>query len=383
VKILHVTADFAPKWGGVYQVVASLAKELQKNSEVSIFATYREHMNQSEAIPGVRHFYLETSSKYQFSFAIKKQLEELIPEYDLIHIHGLWQFPLSYSATVARAKKIPYVYHIHGMLDPWALSFHPVRKKVYSAIWERKNLNGAAKIICLTENEEKYVRKFGVASPTVVIPNGIERSFADHLPAKKQFSEKHPEFLGKYLVLFLGRIHPKKGIELLIRALQKLSQLPAKIHLIIAGPEEDKAYTQNLKTLVSSLQLEKNITFFGEVYGESKKELLIGADLFVLPSHDEAFSISILEAMVCNLPVVVTKNCNFPEVERFQAGFVIPHNLDHLVDVMSNIIVDEKAQTQMGANGRKLVLANYHWDAIALRLLQAYRQVLDKQLKNK
>ena len=269
------------------------------------------------------------------------------------------------------------------MLDPWASQHHAFRKMIYANCWEKKNLNGADTVICVSTKEGEIIRKFGVSVPIAVIPNGIDRSQADNLPPKARFLSKHPEFRGKFITLFLGRIHPKKGVDLLIRAFHKLFQPPAHTHLIIAGPEEHASYVGSLKQLVISLNIAHGVTFLGPIFGEEKKELLTGCDLFVLPSHDEGFSIAVLEAMACALPVIVTENCNFPEVERFQAGYVVPHDLDKLVLAMSRVAVDEKKSTQMGVNGRKLVLGSYQWDAIALRMLQIYRQIIEKRSAKK
>ncbi len=375
-KILHVMTGLDPKWGGVYRVLLGLVNVQKRNNEVAILTTCENDRQPPKDISGVRQTCLKIRSHYQFSFRMKQTIENLIPQYELVHIHGLWMFPLSYAAACARRANIPYVYHIHGMLNPWPLKHHAIRKQIYAQFWERSNLNHAVSIICVTQHEERSVQAFHVAAPTTIIPNGIDLSELENLSVKGRFRSKHPEIAQKFLVLFLGRIHPKKGIDLLIKGFHKFFNRFHQTQLLIAGPEEDKNYAKNLKKLVADYRLEKAVTFLGSIFGEEKKELLVDANLFALPSHDEVLSIALLEAMASGLPVVATQECSFDEIESKQAGFLIRYDENELAQAMIRIAGDEWMANRMGINGKNLILARYNWDVIGKQIETLYQEVL-------
>ncbi len=375
-KILQVVTDFSPKWGGVYQSVLGFSNFLKNDTELSIFSTFREEQSENQKIQGLKQFSFGASAKYQFSFEIKQALEKLIPQYDLIHIHGLWQFPLSYAAACARRFHVPYVYHIHGMLNKWPVRHHSFRKQIYAVLWEHENLNAADAIVCVTADEEKSVRDFQIKAPISVIPNGVYRSEIEARTTQKRFIEKNPHLAGKILLLFLRGIHPKKGINLLLRAFQNVTGQMPDAHLIIAGPEEDKNHAGQLKAFVSSRQLSKAVTFFGPVFGQSKKELLSSADLFVLSSHDEAFSIAVLEAMAHELPVLITRDCSFSDVASAQAGLVVDYDVNQLTDAMQRLVQNQKLRQKMGQNARELVESQYLWEVVAPKLKTLYEKII-------
>ena len=377
-RALHIVPDFSARWGGVYQSVRGLALALRNKIEISILETFRGSREQEESLPGVRQIRLNAGWKYQFSWDVKKTIEKIIANYDLIHIHGLWQFPLSYGAACARKFGVPYVYHVHGMLNPWPLRHHFGRKAVYSFLWERRNLNCASTVICVSSNEEKSVRQFQITSPTVVIPNGIHREAAEKQAAQGEFRAKHPALAQKTIILFLGRIHPKKGIDLLLSSFSTFSSTLPQAHLVIAGPEEDKSYFKKLQAFVFTHSLTERVTFLGPVYDAEKKALLADSNLFVLSSHDEGSSIAVLEAMASALPVVVTRECSFDEIEKAEAGLVVPYHQTALAEAMKQLLTDEWLAKRMGINGRNLVLSKYHWDAIGHEVVRLYESILAK-----
>jgi len=383
-KILFVTADANLNWGGVNYVVTGLAGALAKHNEApTILAVSRTGKDLADKPTQCKVTPVQGNGRYQFSTQAMKQINELIPQHDIVHIHGLWQFPLSYAASVARYKKVPYFCQVHGMLGPWAVNHHGFRKRIYAFLWERANLNHANTVICVTPQETQEAVNFGIKAPTFVIPNGVERNKLDSIPPRSQFRNKNPKFANKFIILFLGRLHPKKGIDALIKAYGRLFQKPGNTHLIIAGPEEDQGYVKRLRGLVGKQNLSSGVTFLGPVYDKAKWELLSGSDLFVLPSKGEGFSVAVLEAMAASLPVVITRECHFPEIETNGAGCIFDGDVDSLVLAISKILVDERRAHEMGERGRQMVQSKYHWEAIALKLMPLYRQAIEKSKKNK
>jgi glycosyltransferase involved in cell wall biosynthesis len=291
---------------------------------------------------------------------------------DLVHVHGLWAVSPSAAAIYARIANRPFVITPHGMLDRWSLRRSAGRKKVYAALIERANLNSAGAIHFFNEEERDEANDFGVRAPSFLLPNGVEfEAFAD-LPGREAFREVYPQARDKKVVVFLGRIHPKKGLLLLVRA---LAQLAPEILLVIAGPDEI-GHRAQVEALIASERVRDRVIFTGPVDESDKRRLLGGADLFVLPSHQEGDSVAVKEALAAGLPVVLTRNCHFPEVAREPAGLVIDPSVEELRRAIEKLCADDAFRERLAANARPLIEREYRWDRLGLRLIRHYEEVL-------
>ncbi|NJM38461.1 MAG: glycosyltransferase, partial [Akkermansiaceae bacterium] len=227
---------------------------------------------------------------------------------DLLHTHGLWADTSRAVTQVGRRRKIPWLVSPHGMLDPWALANSGWKKRIARLLFEDAHLKNAACLHALCQSEMESIRAFGLRGPICTIPNGV--SLPDF--------EKKSDDSGKKSLLFLGRLHPKKG---LVNALEAWAKLPKTTRnawqFLVAGWDQG-GHGDELKQLSRERGISDSVEFLGSVFGQAKADLLSRADAFILPSFSEGLPIAILEAWAYRLPVVMTDFCNLPE--GFQAG---------------------------------------------------------------
>lgn len=280
---------------------------------------------------------------------------------ELIHVHGIWQD--AQWAALQRQKKtsLPVVISPRGMLDPWALKNRAWKKKIVGELFAYESLRRATCIHALCRSEAESIRAQGYTNPVALIPNGVE------LPAAKT-----PEVRdGKKRLLFLGRIHPKKGLAELLTAWGKAgASWRDEWELIIAG-WDDGGHEAGLKQMASDFG--KSVSFCGPCFGEEKEWLLRTADAFILPSFSEGLPMSVLEAMAYSLPVLMTEFCNIPE--GFDAGASIRIEPDAIsiakgLDELQSMPAGDRIK--MGAKGRELVERRFTWSVISRQMKQVY-----------
>jgi glycosyltransferase involved in cell wall biosynthesis len=298
------------------------------------------------------------------STALRRHLEELIQDAAIVHIHGLWEEYSALTSRICRRLGKPYVVSAHGMLEPWALNHGKWKKRVYLAAIEGPVLRGAIGLRALTLAETTDYKNIGLQNPIRVIPNGIDMPEAS---SPRTFLEAFPHLNGRRLVLFLGRIHPKKGIDLLCRAWAHLEGSLPDSHLVIAGPDDGRTLA-GLIELVSNLGVKDRVTFTGMLRGPVKWSALAASSVFVLPSHSEGFSVAVLEALACGLPALVSRNCHFPEITEEGCGWEIDPDEEQLRFVLSRALaMDPCKLAGMSERGRQLVAEHYTWKAIGRR----------------
>jgi glycosyltransferase involved in cell wall biosynthesis len=297
---------------------------------------------------------------------------------DLVHLHGLWNLPVSAAALQARESKLPFVITPHGMLDHWARHHHPIRKKLYAAVLERRNLDTAAAIHFFNDEERDEARDFGIRAPTFLLPNGVDLEQFDGLPGRAALSRQYPNTADRRLILFLGRLHPKKGLPLLIDAMARLTAHRRDVQLVIAGPDE-AGHRAQLEAAVRRNRLEEHVLFTGPVVGEQKRLLLGSADLFVLPSHQEGDSVAVKEALAAGLPVVITYPCHFRQVAEAAAGIVVQPLVEEIYDALERLCGDDALRKRMASNARPLIERHFRWELLGPELVQHYRDVLARR----
>jgi len=243
-------------------------------------------------------------------------------------------------------------------LEPWCLNYKALKKRIYAALIQRRILNKAAAIHTITQEEVEHIKAFGVDSPIFTIPNGIDLEEFSELPPREEIEKLYPELQDKKVVLFLGRIHPKKGLDLLARAFGKIARERKDVHLIIVGPDE-RGYRSEVERLLVSEGVVEKVTFTGMLTGREKLAALSRADICVIPSYSEVRSIVALEAIICRLPVIITRQCHFPEVAEARAGIVIDSDSAQLAEAMVKLLDNTKLREEMGNNGRRLVMKRF------------------------
>lgn len=231
-------------------------------------------------------------------------------------------------------------------------------------LFETENFKAARLWRALTAKEADQIRAQGIRAPVVVAPNGIRLEFFDKVDGSSTNRNRRR-------ILFLGRLHPKKGIDLLIQAWSRLRASNPDWELVVAGPDEG-GYLESLKATVRRLHLEESVTFPGTITGTEKVRLLKSADLFALTSHSEGFSVAILEAMACGLPILFTTPCNFPELATEGGGFQCEPEPESVRRGLAEALGAVKNEGQeRGACARRLVEHGYTWPAISKRIVEA------------
>ncbi len=307
--------------------------------------------------------------------SMKKSLESKLDYFDMHHLHSVFLWPTAMAARLAHKAKRPYIISPRGMLVHGLIEKkNPIIKTLWLRLIERKSLENANALHVTSALEELEIKKFGWRLPPVYqVPNGVDlvTSGAGEAPAGNGTFEMLKE--KKPLILYLGRIHWKKGLDLLIPALR---HVPGAC-LAIAGNDED-AYRGFLERLVSRHQLADRVIFLGPVYGAEKWELYRRADIFVLPSYSENFGNVVLEAMSVGCPVVVTPGVGLADVVRETgSGLVVPAQDRALGQAMVGLLADLATRQRMGENGKKTA-QQYHWEGVAKRMRDVYRKLLEK-----
>jgi glycosyltransferase involved in cell wall biosynthesis len=301
-------------------------------------------------------------------------LEETVRAAEVVHLHGLWQIQTRRGAAAARAADVPYLVAAHGMADPWALRHKRWKKRLYLALVESRNLRQAACLHALSRPEILHFRGLAPWTPVCFVPNGVDLAPFDHLPERHVLEEEYPQLRGKFVLLFFGRAHVKKGLNLLADALGRIAPDHPEIHLLLAG-NDDGAWVP-FRDQMAALGLTNRMTYLGHVAGERARQVWGAADAFVLPSLSEGFSIAVLEALACRLPCLITTACHFPELAAASGGIEVRPDVDAVSQGLRNLLErDPDERAALGHAGRRLVEQQYTWERQAERLASVYEWV--------
>ena len=299
-------------------------------------------------------------------------LEAVVRRAEVVHMHGLWQAHTRRGARAARVAGVPYLIAAHGMAEPWAMRHKAWKKRVYTALVEGKNLRRAACLHALSRPEIGHLRALAPRTPICFVPNGVDLEPFENLPARSVLEEEFPELADKFVVLFLGRLHVKKGLDLLAQAITRLHRDHPDLHLLLAG--NDDGALSPFREQVGVEGLSSRVTWVGHVSGERARQVWAAADAFILPSYSEGFSMAILEALACRLPVVITTSCHFSELADTGGGIVVAPTADEVTWGLRELLErSPEERAELGQRGRALVERNYTWDQQAQRLATVYR----------
>lgn len=396
-KILCVVPSYWPafEYGGPIYSVHYLNKELVKRGiNVTVYTTNiglrsRVPVNRVSEIDDVKVLYFNFSQAleflgetgWQFSWQMTRALSKNIKYFDIIYLPAVWNYPTIATAFCAKKYRKPYVISPRGALYPYTLSKKAWKKRLYYKIIIKKVLLEAAAIHYTTEDEAEKCHSFlGLTNKNYfVVPNGIDLSDFSKLPDRKVLREHYPMLKHKKVLLFLGRITWKKGLDLLIKAYSRLSKKRDDVHLLIAGPDEG-GYKKKVIGLLKDAGVLERVTFTGMLLGERKLAAYVGSDLFVLPSYSENFGMAVVEAMACGLPVVISDQVGiYKEVEKAKAGIVIKPNSDSLYAALIELLNNEEKARQMGTRGRQLVEEIFSIEKVADKMIKAFREIGGKE----
>jgi glycosyltransferase involved in cell wall biosynthesis len=307
---------------------------------------------------------------------------------DLVHVHGLWQFSSIATVRWHYRSRRPYVVSPHGMLDPWALTNSGCKKRMAWFAYERHHLKKAGCIRALCQSEAESIRALGLSNPICLIPNGVALPEQTQCPATHCAMENGQTSLPPKTLLYLGRIHPKKGLAALLRAWAKAQPQSGDWVLRIVGWDQN-GHERQLKQLARDLgilrdnaasghQARASVFFSGPKFGAAKRQCLGQCDAVVLPSYSEGLPMTILEAWANAKPVLLTPQCNLPEGITAGAAIPIDPNPEAIVAGLQQLFqTDRAALKSMGARGRELVKRQFSWPKIVAEVKAVY-QWLDR-----
>lgn len=354
-RVLHVLPTRASSYGGPVRVAESLARHTEA------------HGISSTIFPpdGV-----ETNPKLLFAPAPGQWLTLLseVRRAELVHVHGLWTAPTSAAAAMARSFRKPYVLTPHGMLDRWSMRRSAAKKRLYARAVERRTLSGAAAIHFFNEEEAAEARAFGALPPSFELPNGVDVSGFAALPGRAELLRRFSVRGDLRIALFLGRVHSKKGFDVLLPALAAV----VGTLLVVAGPDEG-GYRREVERLAAELSVTDRVVFVGPVEGEDKRTLLGGSDFFVLPSHQEGDSVAIKEALAAGLPVLISNRCHFHEVEREGAGLVVNDDPAAVTGALRGLSALSSEARRAKSEAARRLAGRYDAAALGARMARIYR----------
>ncbi len=374
-KVGFVLSSISRANGGISESVRRLAQSLRATGSANVAVASLRDAHTDADLPlwsplAPRCATVHGPRALGFAPGLAAVLQE--DDADVSHTAGLWMYPSIANRAWARRTRRPYLISPHGMLDAWALRNAAWKKQLAGRLFERAHLEGAACLHALCDAEAAAIRACGLKNPICILPNGVDLPAAPSTHPTPAWADRLPA--GRRVLLFLGRIHPKKGLLNLLQAWTRLPA-PPDWQLVVAGWDQG-GHQQELEQFAATHGLRDQITFVGPLHGPAKSAAYAHAHAFILPSFSEGLPMTVLEAWAHGLPVLMTAACNLPE--GFAEGAAIEIVTDP--DIMARSLLQffsagEHERAALGLNGRALVQNKFDWTRIAGEMLSVYRWV--------
>ncbi len=386
-KILVCSPGFLPAntFGGPPYTAFNLCRALiRAGAEVRVVTTDRNGPTKLNVetdcwttFKGVPVWYARTADDpFLYASSAAKVIAQSTDAVDCVINSGtLWSHSgwLAWRAT--RRYRKPSLTYVHGLLSPWAFDFKPMRKRILWHLWGKRILRDSSIIVALSESEKQSILRRGVRTRVEVVPNGASTDTGVRILERAALDATFPALAGRRYVLFLGRIHAVKGLDLLLPAIAELRRHIPDTVFVLAGPVEP-GYAAQFAKLLSENDVDEQLVLAGPVDGEIKETLLEHAEVFVLPSYSEGLPVAALEALAHGCPVVLTRHCNLPEVKTAGAGIEINSDPGELVAALRQILSDGNVRRELASNARKVAREHFDWDAIGKRTLALCNEAL-------
>lgn len=370
-RAVHVIAGLSATHGGPFYSVPRLCEALEfAGMDASLFSVAIEpttsHSPQSTRYRDFRfpwdYAHWPVLRGLRCSSALSVAVESAAKGADIVHDHGIWLLPNVIAGRTAARFGKPFIVSPRGMLAPEALAFSRLKKQMFWYLLQETPVRRAACLHATSDQEHREIRAFGLGNPVAVIPNGID------LPDGAGLGTPGAE----RVVLALGRIHPKKGLDVLVRAWAQIAADRGDWRLRIIGPAE-LDHDAELQSLALSLGA-TGLTIEGPMYGDAKTAALRDADLFVLPTRNENFGLTVAEALAAGTPVIATKGAPWSALEVEGCGWWIDHGVEHLATALSHTMaMPRETLKAMGAKGRAWMARDFSWDRVAKDMMAVYR----------
>ena len=378
--ITHVISGLDPRAGGPPAALFGLARALKAvGVDLTVVSTWQQDDN-LVLVDGLRQEGVDVKivgpvqGRLGRHRDLSTMLDSAVANTSIVHIHAVWEEIQHQAARLAQRNGTPYIIRPCGMLDPWCLDQKRLKKKLYM-IWRlRKDLDRATAIHFTSNAERDLTHPLHIKAPSIVEPNGVDLTEFEDLPQPGAFRAKHPQIADRPLLLFLSRLHHKKGLDLLIPAFAKLT---GDAILVLAGPDSD-GYRAQIESWVQDRGLTDRVVFTGMLYGSDRVAAMVDADLFVLPSYQENFGIVVVEALAAGTPVVISNQVNIHDrITQAGVGVAVPTEIDALAGQLKRWLTDDDLRRQAASQARAFVWANYDWRQIAEKWKARYREMLN------
>lgn len=294
----------------------------------------------------------------------------------VISQHGLWLHYGRVARKIGKSRGVPVIIHPHGMLEPRALQSSRWKKQMTGRLWEYENLRAAACLRVTSADELQWARSFGLKNPVALIPHGIDVDAQSSLPSIAEAGALLPQLKGRRVLLSLSRVHPKKGLKVLLRAWSSLAREHSDWLLVIAGPDQ-RGHLNELKQLAEELNVSESVVFSGPLFGAKKLAAYALADLFVLPSFSENFGVAVAEALAAGLPVVTTSGTPWKNLQERGCGWCTDANVERLAETLKEALpLPKRELVEMGAKGRQWMQRDFSWERLAAQMIDVCRWTL-------
>jgi glycosyltransferase involved in cell wall biosynthesis len=386
-KILHVVPSFAPCFahGGVVNASYQIAKKQVENGhDVTVYTTdncnerLKFENNYDVNVEGIKVFYFKNiSNSFKNKLTIDTPISSInyirktISDFDIVHIHEHRHSLAIATHRYTKKNNVPYVIQAHGSVLPFFQKEQ--MKEIFDKLWGFDILYDASKAFALTDVEREQYLKMGVGNDKIeIVPLGINLDEFGNLPAKGNFKSKQDIDENDKLILFLGRIHEIKGLDLLIKSFNRISYENVKL-AIVGG---DSGFKEELEKLIDEYDLRDKIIFPGVLTGIDKLEALVDCDIFVMPSRYESFTTSGLEAMACSKPLILTKNNHIHTWVKDNVGLICEFDEKDLSECMETLLNDDELCERFGKTGRELIESKYDWNKISKQIEGIYENCI-------
>ena len=366
-NILHTTSSLRPSAGGPARSVPQLAlAQTECGHQVSIWANEQSQHRFADEVLNVG------------SVAIcQGSLEGLFDsggQFSLVHDHGIWEPFHSKVANLCRRNGIPRVVSPRGMLEPWSLDHKKWKKRLAWHLYQRRNLMDSDLLHATAEQEKAQFRCLGLENPVIVQPNGVQ------LPTDIDFSDLSTlptATSGERIMLYVGRVHPKKGLPLALAAWANLAPVGWKMHVV--GPDE-VGHVAELKALAERKCVERDWCFDGPLEGQAKWRAFERADVVILPTYSENFGITVAESLACGTPVITTTGTPWSGLVERKCGWWVEPEVESIMIAMRKAMCLDRAKLKdMGDIGRRWVASDFSWPSIASAMLEGYKTLIEQK----
>ncbi len=391
-KILNISPVMPEAWnfgGSVITSHALISEMVKQNHVISWITSDAQYHSKLDVIPQGA-FILDGIPTYVcklvgpappfWSPELRPQVRRQASQFDIALIRSCWTYWGIGAGKECRRAGLPYLAYPEGSLSPWGLGYFGAWKNWPKAVWwhllgERSYFQGSKAIVALNKHEYQEIRAWGLRNRIEVIPNGVNMAEFDTYMNRTELENTWGKLKNRRWLLFLGRLHPIKGLDLLLPAFARLARQYPDYLLVIAGPDEN-GYARHLTKLAADLDIAEHVLFLGPAYGTAKIGLLREAELFLLTSYTEGFPMALLEAMGCGTPALITQGCHVPEVAEAEAGLVVEADVDRIARSLRELLNDAGARRIMGDKARRLVESHFTWDQIARQTAELCHDII-------